>query len=120
MSWVVRLHEDFEPELAQLAKPVRREVLAHMALLREYGPQLGRPWADTLKGSEHPNMKELRFKADKGVWRVTFAFDTRRQAIVLLAGNKTGVSQARFYRQLIEKSDERFSRHLAVLKQEEK
>ena len=118
MNWVVRLHEDFEPELVELSKAVRGEILAHMALLREYGPRLGRPWVDTLKGSEHPNMKELRFKADRGVWRVTFAFDTRRQAIVLLAGNKAGVSEARFYQQLIEKSDARFSRHLAHLKQE--
>lgn len=103
-----------------MAEAVRLEILAHMALLQEYGPRLGRPRADTLKGSEHSNMKELRFMADRGVWRVTYAFDTRRQAIVLLAGNKAGVSEARFYRQLIEKSDERFSRHLANLKQEEK
>ena len=71
---------------------------------------------DTLKGSTYSNMKELRFDAADGVWRVAFAFDPRRHAILLVAGDKSGVSQQRFYRQLIDKADERFKAHLAKLK----
>ncbi len=83
-------------------------------------PQLGRPRVDTLNGSSHANMKELRFDAADGVWRVAFAFDPRRQAILLVAGDKSGVSERRFYRELIRKADERFDAHLARLKKERK
>lgn len=63
-------------------------------------------------------MKELRFQADNGVWRVAFAFDPQRKAVLLVAGNKSGVSERRFYRQLIQKADERFDTHLDRLKDE--
>ena len=61
-------------------------------------------------------MKELRFKVDGGVWRTAFAFDPVRQAILLVAGNKAGVSQKRFYKQLIQKADQRFDEHLKTVK----
>lgn len=57
-------------------------------------------------------MKELRFDADGGVWRVAFAFDPARKAILLVCGSKSGVSEKRFYKQLIKKADERFDDHL--------
>lgn len=63
-------------------------------------------------------MKELRFKASDGVWRVAFAFDPERNAILLVAGDKSGVSQNLFYKQLIKKADERYQDHLAKLKQD--
>jgi hypothetical protein len=71
---------------------------------------------DTLSGSKFKNMKELRFSSDNGVWRVAFAFDTERQAIVLVAGDKSGVSQKRFYKALIDKADARYASHLRSLK----
>jgi hypothetical protein len=82
-------------------------------MLRDHGPQLGRPYVDTLKGSKFANMKELRFTADGGVWRVAFAFDLRREAILLVAGDKSGVSESRFYRGLIATADGRYAAHLA-------
>ena len=96
------------------------EILALSRLLQEFGPQLGRPRVDTLKGSRHANMKELRFSAADGEWRVAFAFDPKRKAILLVAGDKSGVSEKRFYRQLIAKADERFNAHLNRLKKERK
>lgn len=81
-------------------------------VLQEFGPQLGRPRVDTLNGSRHANMKELRFSAADGEWRVAFAFDPRRKAILLVAGDKSGGSEKRFYRELIRKADERFDAHL--------
>ncbi len=65
-------------------------------------------------------MKELRFTAVGGEWRVAFAFDTKRTAILLIAGDKAGVSEKRFYRDLIRKADDRFDAHLARLKKEGK
>jgi hypothetical protein len=63
-------------------------------------------------------MKELRFDASDGVWRVAFAFDPRRKAVLLVAGDKSGVSEERFYRQLIKKADRRFDDHLSRIKKE--
>jgi hypothetical protein len=71
----------------------------------------------TLVGSRHANMKELRFRAADGVWRVAFAFDPTRQAILLVAGDKAGVAQKRFYTALIRKADGRFTEHLKRLKE---
>ena len=65
----------FHPEFDALAPVVQDELLAQAKLIEAFGPTLGRPRADTLKGSRHANMKELRFTADGGVWRVAFAFD---------------------------------------------
>jgi hypothetical protein len=72
----------------------------------------------TLKASRHANMKELRFSAADGEWRVAFAFDPRRRAILLVAGDKSGGSEMRFYRELIRRADDRFDAHLARLKRE--
>ena len=60
-------------------------------------------------------MKELRFDAANGVWRVAFAFDLKRRAILLVAGDKSGTSQKRFYKQLLKKADKRFDEHLKRL-----
>jgi hypothetical protein len=65
-------------------------------------------------------MKEMRFDAADGVWRVAFAFDPKRRAILLVADDKSGGSQKRFYRELIRKADQRFDAHLARIKKERK
>ena len=113
VKWVVEMADEFKPEFDVLDQDVRREVLALALVLQEFGPQLGRPRVDTLNGSRHANMKELRFSAAGGEWRVAFAFDPRRKAILLVAGDKSGGSERRFYRELIRKADERFDAHLA-------
>ena len=116
MTWDVQLDDDFALELAALDATVRAEIVALTLLLRDEGPQLGRPHADTLKGSRHANMKELRVRMPNAAWRVAFAFDPERAAIVLVAGDKSGVNEKRFYRTLIAKADDRFDRHLETLK----
>lgn len=116
MTWEVEFHPAFEVEVQTFARDVRIALIAVAKLLSDYGPQLGRPHADTLKGSKFPNMKELRFEGDDGEWRAAFAFDPERKAIVLVAGDKSGGSQKRFYRNLIAKADLRFSEHLETLK----
>jgi hypothetical protein len=120
VSWLVEIGDEFEPELDALPEDVRTEILALARLLQQFGPQLGRPRVDTLNDSRHGNMKELRFSAADGEWRVAFAFDTRRKAILLVAGDKSGVSKKRFYRELIRKADDRFDDHVARLKKKRK
>lgn len=112
MMWRIVFHDAFYDELMELAEEVQDGLASCKGLLETCGPQLGRPHADTLEGSKYPNMKELRFDADNGVWRVAFAFDPKRQAVLLVAGDKSGASQKRFYKQLIQKADERFTEWL--------
>lgn len=118
MTWIVEFHPLFFEEAQQFSDKVIDALEEEVRLLEITGPQLGRPQVDTLKASKYSNMKELRFDADKGVWRVAFAFDPDRKAILLVGGNKAGVNQRRFYKQLIRTADERFSDHLEKLERE--
>lgn len=113
MSWVVEIGDEFEPEFDAFDEDVRIEILALSLLLQQFGPQLKRPRSDTLNGSRHANMKELRFSAAGGEWRLAYAFDPKRKAILLVAGDKSGVGERQFYRELIRKADVRFDAHLA-------
>ena len=117
-KWTIKISREFQPELDRLQEDVQDAILTMSRLLQQLGPQLGRPQVDTLKGSRHANMKEARFSAADGEWRLAFAFDPKRRAILLVAGDKSGGSAKRFYRALIRKADERFDRHLARLAQE--
>jgi len=112
MAWKVEFHRDFLPEFLALKEPVQDEIAALAEKMKVLGPMMKRPATDTLDGSRFSNMKELRFTADNGVWRVAYAFDPQRKAILLVAGDKAGVSQRRFYRELIRKADKRFAEHL--------
>ncbi len=117
-EWTVLIDDEFEPEFFALPKEVQDETLAMTRLLQHFGPHLGRPHVDTLKESRHSNMKELRFVAADGVWRVAFAFDPKRRAILLVAGDKSCGNQKRFYRELVRKADRRFDAHLERIKKQ--
>jgi hypothetical protein len=120
VSWTVLFHPAFDTEFKELSEAVQDELLAHARLLEQFGPTLGRPRVDTLNGSKHANMKELRFDADDGVWRVAFAFDPKRRAVLLVAGDKSGGSEDRFYRQLLRTADKRFDQHIKDVKKKGK
>lgn len=120
MTWTVLFHDAFDAEFEALVVELQDELLAHATLLAKFGPNLGRPTVDTLNGSQHANMKELRFSWNGQVWRVVFAFDPRRQAILLVGGNKGGVDQRRFYKRLLTVADERYDDHLSTLSQPDK
>jgi hypothetical protein len=109
----VELIEEFGIWILEQTEEVRREILAKASLLRQGGPQLGRPSVDTVKGSRFKNMKELRVPVGGEPWRVLFAFDPQRSAILLVGGNKGG--DKRWYKTHIPIADERFARHLASL-----
>jgi len=66
MPWIVEFHDEFEPELIEFELAVQDALFAAAKLLADFGPQLGRPHADTLKGSKYVNTKELRFEASNG------------------------------------------------------
>jgi hypothetical protein len=110
--WAVATTEEFDRWFAGLGEDSQAEVIAKVALLRLLGPRLGRPHADTLNGSKHSNMKELRADTKDRVLRIAFAFDPDRSAILLLGGNKSGISQKRFYKQLMARADALYDEHL--------
>ena len=112
MAWSVLFHDAFAAEFDGMKVDLQDELLAHARLLAEFGPNLGRPSVDTLKGSRHAQMKELRFSCNGQVWRVAFAFDPQRQAILLVGGDKRGSDQGRFYKRLIHVADARYDEHV--------
>jgi hypothetical protein len=112
MAWEVR----FDPAFAAEAKKFARAVQLEIAALQRFGPQLRRPHCDALKGSKHVNMKELRFTLADGEWRIAFAFDPERRAILLVGGSESGVNQQHFYRDLIRVADARFTTHLSAIR----
>ena len=114
--WRIVTTADFDEWFARLDQYAQVETIAKVELLKVLGPKLGRPHADTLKGSKHANMKEPRAATPDQVLRIAFAFDPQRVGILLVAGDKSGVSQKRFYKQLIEKADRLYKAHLAKLK----
>lgn len=118
--WHVATTDDFDEWFAELNEDGQAEIIAKVELLKLLGPALGRPHADTLNGSKHANMKELRADTAEQVLRVAFAFDPERVAMLLVAGNKAGVGQKRFYKRLIAKADELFDAHLAKVKAKRK
>ena len=80
MRWAVEFHDEFVPEFHGLHEWIQDEIYAIAHMLEQFGPQLGRPRVDTLNGSRHANMKEMRFSAADGEWRLAFAFDPARNA----------------------------------------
>ncbi len=116
MSWSISMHPEFEKWILALEREERIELLANVALLEEAGPNLGRPSVDTLKGSKFKNMKELRVQLKGKLWRILFAFDPKRSAILLIGGNKGG--DDRWYKINIPIADARFAEHLKKLENE--
>jgi hypothetical protein len=115
MSFEIELDEKFAEWLQNLAIVERREILGNVELLRERGPHLGRPYVDHVKSSRFGNMKELRIQIAGKPWRILFAFDPRRAAILLIGGNKGG--DDRWYKTNVPIADERYQRHLDHLKE---
>jgi hypothetical protein len=118
VEWTVLLDPEFAAWLDTLEKGLRARILGHVPLLERLGPTLGRPRVDTVNGSQFANMKELRIQYGGDPWRVLFAFDPRRRAILLIGGNKSG--DKRWYDVHIPIADARFARHLKDLEEGEK
>lgn len=112
MPWRVLFHDAFRADYDAWPEEVQDGLMKTVRLLMASGPHLGRPHVDTLKASRFPNLKELRFSADRGVWRMAFIFDPTRKAILLVGGNKSGGGEGRFYRTLIAMAESRYQSHL--------
>lgn len=115
-TWTVEFTDEFEEWWDSLNNEEQVSIRASVELLEMYGPQLSRPHADTVQGSKHNNMKELRTQHNGEPYRTLFAFDPLRHAILLIGGNKKG--DDRFYDQMIPVADQLYDGHLKELKDE--
>lgn len=112
MRWQLIAHPDFDAEISGLPEAMQAEIFAAARLLEFSGPLLGRTHVDTLKGSRVPNLKELRCVVGGAPWRIAFAFDPVRRAVLLVGGSKSGVKSDLFYKRLIRISEKRWQDHL--------
>lgn len=116
--WFIATTDRFDNGFSALNDTDRACVLAAMMVLREKGPGLARPYADTLKGSRFSNMKELRIQSRGDPVRAFFAFDPCRTGILLCAGSKVG-NEKRFYDEMIPIADNEFTHYLNKKNQKE-
>lgn len=116
MPWEVEFTDEFGEWWDDLTQEQQDAIKARVDLLIDHGPNLGRPVVDSIQGSRHQNMKELR-ASKEGTLRVLFAFDPRRHAILLLGGDKTG-DWNRWYEVNIPRADDLYEEHLRLLRDE--
>jgi hypothetical protein len=110
MPWEVEVSDEFRDWYQSLELDLRHAIAAGVDRIEVYGPELGRPFADTLNGSRFPNMKELRIQHRGRPYRVLFIFDPRRNAYLILGGDKSG--RSRWYEEALRKADDIYARYL--------
>jgi len=106
----VEFTDEFELWWNSLTIAEQESVAHSVKILIDQGVNLRRPFADTIRGSVFPNMRELRCQHEGQPYRVLYAFDPRRKAMLLIGGNKTG--NARWYEAYVPKADRIFAQHL--------
>ena len=116
MEWRIVFDPDFRIWFYQQGQGFQDETFAVLTVLAESGPKLGRPRVDTLENSTFKNMKELRVQYQGEPWRILFAFDPKRQAVLLVGGNKVG--NKRWYKENIPIADKRYQKYLEILEEE--
>lgn len=114
VPWEVEFTDEFEAWWNGLSESEQETVAFGVRLLQAKGPHLPRPYADTVKGSAYPNMKELRCQHEGKPYRVLFAFDPRRVGMLLIGGDKTG--NPRWHEEYVASADAIYKAHLAEIK----
>jgi len=115
-DWEVEYTDEFEAWWAGLTGDEQESVAACVELLEKRGPQLHHPYSSAVLDSRHGHMRELRIQHAGRPYRVLYAFDPRRVAILLIGGDKTG--NDRWYEQFVPLADRLYDEHLILLKQE--
>ncbi len=116
MEWVVEYTDKFEAWWDHLSEDEQVDVSAKVILLQRFGPALRRPHSGVIAGSKHPHMKELIVQHAGRPYRVLYAFDPRRCAILLIGGDKTGDN--RWYETFVPIADRLYDEHMAALEEE--
>lgn len=117
-TWNIKQTAEFQDWFDQADKALQEDTVEHVKLLEQFGPNLKRPHADTLKGSQLTNLKELRFNSGDKVIRIFFIFDPDRNAVLLIGGDKAGSGDKTFYDTMIDQSEKIYGRYLEERKKE--
>jgi hypothetical protein len=113
MAWEILVTEVYEQWFLDLTGAEQEDILAMVNVLEIFGPELSRPYADTLHDtSKVKNLKELRIQHDGKPYRVLYAFDPVRRAVLLCGGRKDGAQDKRFYKKMIPIAEKEFLAHL--------
>jgi hypothetical protein len=116
MAWIVEFTDEFEGWWSGLDESVQDSIDRVVGVLEQRGPTLPFPHSSDVQGSKHGNMRELRVQVGGDPYRIFYAFDPRRVAILLIGGCKTG--DDRFYEQMIPIADRIYDEHLELLSRE--
>jgi hypothetical protein len=117
VEWEVEYTDQFSIWWERLREAEQEDIDAVVRVLEQRGPALRRPHVGTIDGSRHANMKELIVQHAGRPYRILFAFDPRRCAILLIGGDKTG--NPRWYQEHVPIADELYDEHLEMLRREE-
>ena len=114
--WNIEITDEYLRWFSALEEGQQDAIRADIEILEQMGPFLGRPYVDSIKGSRHSNMKELRTMRGRRHLRSFFAFDPRRTAILLIGGDKTG--DKTFYEKMVPLADRLFDQYLEEIRKE--
>jgi hypothetical protein len=103
--WAIDYTKEYESWFTGLEKEHKIAITAKVLLLSEFGPNLARPYVDTIQGSKYPNLKELRIQHKNAVFRVLFIFNKKRNGWLLIGGNKKGKNEEDFYKKLVKEAE---------------
>ena len=103
--WAIDYTKEYESWFAGQEKEHKIAIAAKVLVLSEFGPNLPRPYVDTIQGSKYPNLKELRIQHKNAVFRVLFIFNKKREAWLLIGGNKKGKNEEDFYKKLVKEAE---------------
>lgn len=117
-EWDVILQDPVLIWFQSLSNDDLLKIYAALELLSTEGPQLGRPFVDTIQGSKHPNLKELRVQSKLSVFRLFFIFDPIRQAVILCGGDKKGKKEKLFYKEMISLAERTYDNYLSNFSKE--
>lgn len=113
MAWEILVTNEYEKWFLDLTEAEQIDVQAMVNILEIKGPNLGRPHADTIKGTKRvKNLKELVIQHVGKPYRVFYAFDPKRRAVLLCGGRKDGSKDKLFYRKMIPLAEAEFTEHL--------
>ena len=113
--WPIKYTTEYEDWFTSQDKNHKVVINAKILVLKEFGPHLGRPYVDTIQGSKYANMKELRIRYKKTLFRILFCFDKSRNCWLLIGGNKKGKNQELFYQRLIRQAEELLDKNPEIM-----
>jgi len=113
--WPIDYTQEYEDWFSTQEEESKMVINAKIVILSEFGPNLGRPYVDTIKGSKYANLKELRIKYKNNVFRILFYFSKSRNCWLLIGGNKKGKNEEDFYKKLINQAESLIEKYPEIM-----